>query len=92
MPRTAARRPPLESSERELFAFACLDADQAIHWVRVFESTIKRRSLLGKLTSSLGRRYETRNGWPVHPVAGGLYLAFSEESLDWIELEALIGD
>ena len=89
MPRSPSRRPPLESAERELFAFACIDSDRTIHWVRVFESTIKRRSLQGLVTSSLGRRYETRDGWPVHPVAGRLDLAFCESSLERIELEAL---
>jgi hypothetical protein len=87
------RRPPGNSSlrpaERESYAFACADAAGNVHWVRVFESSIVRRTLVGRLGASDGRRLETATGSAVHPIDVGLYLVYCERTLEWIEVEAL---
>jgi len=89
MPSLAARPPSLHPSEIELDAIACKDAAGRLYWVRIFSSSIIRRTLHGRLEGSAGCRLETSDGWPVHVVGVGLYLVFSDQSLEWIEIVAV---
>ena len=88
---TLKRRPPsLHPKEIELSAIHCRDAGGRSHWVRIFTSSILRRTLLGRLNGSNGCRLESVEGSPVHVVGVGLYLMFCEQTLDWIEIEAVV--
>ena len=84
------RRPPaLQPTEREIGAIACLAPNGSLHWVRIFESSIKRRTPMVISVTELGRRYETPDGSPVHFIRDGLYLTHCRRTHEWIELETL---
>ena len=84
------KRPPsLHPSETEQDAVLCKDDVGRFHWVRIFTSSIVRRTFCGRLHGSSGCRLESANGSPVHVVDVGLYLMFCEKTLQWIEIEAV---
>ena len=85
------RPPSLNPAETELDAIACLDRHGILYWVRVFQSSLVRRTHVGWRTGLDGRRFETPSGGGVHRIDAGSYLIYSEGRREWIDVEAIAG-